>query len=124
MQLCAFANPFAILIYAVAAETKHTHHQRCYVCCCDACRQKRLQELRAAAAKPRFGTLEEISSSEFVQKVTNASENYWVVCFLYKASHAGMQRQTCRNSGFLQHVVRQFKAVAALHCQVRQEALH
>lgn len=55
------------------------------------CRQKRLQELRAAAAKPRFGTVEEISSSEFVQKVTNASEQYWVVCFLYKSSHAGCQ---------------------------------
>lgn len=55
------------------------------------CRQKRLQELRAAASKPRFGTVDEISSSEFVQKVTNASEQYWVVCFLYKSSHDGCQ---------------------------------
>lgn len=55
------------------------------------CRQTRIQELRAAAAKPRFGTVEEITSSEFVQKVTNASENLWVVCFLYKSSHAGCQ---------------------------------
>lgn len=55
------------------------------------CRRQRLQELQAAAAKPRFGTVEEISSNEFVQKVTDASEQYWVVCFLYKEHHAGCQ---------------------------------
>lgn len=53
------------------------------------CRRKRIQELQAAAAKPRFGTVEEISSNEFIEKVTNTSEKAWVVCFLYKASHAG-----------------------------------
>jgi hypothetical protein len=55
------------------------------------CRKQRMQELQRAAARPRFGTVEEITSNEFVQKVTDASENYWVVCFLYKASHAGCQ---------------------------------
>jgi hypothetical protein len=50
-----------------------------------------MQELQAAAARPRFGTVEEISSNEFVQKVTDGSEQYWVVCFLYKASNAGCQ---------------------------------
>lgn len=50
-----------------------------------------MQELQAAAARPRFGSVEEITSNEFVQKVTDASESYWVVCFLYKASHAGCQ---------------------------------
>jgi len=54
-------------------------------------RRKRIQELQAAAARPRFGTVEEITSNEFVQKVTDASDAYWVVCFLYKASHAGCQ---------------------------------
>eukprot|EP00879_Flechtneria_rotunda_P007622 GHRR01007994.1.p1 GENE.GHRR01007994.1~~GHRR01007994.1.p1 ORF type:complete len:246 (+),score=69.93 GHRR01007994.1:280-1017(+) len=54
-------------------------------------RQKRLQELRAAASKPLFGTVEEITSNEFIQKVTDASESYWVVCFLYKATHPGCQ---------------------------------
>ncbi|WIA15119.1 hypothetical protein OEZ85_001809 [Tetradesmus obliquus] len=52
-------------------------------------RRRRIQELQAAAAKPRFGTVEEISSNEFIEKVTNTSEKAWVVCFLYKASHAG-----------------------------------
>ena len=48
-----------------------------------------MKELQAAAARPRFGTVEEISGSDFVQKVTTASADYWVVCFLYKASHPG-----------------------------------
>lgn len=52
-------------------------------------RLKRLQELRAAAARPRFGALEDIAGSEFVQKVTDASEDYWVACLLHKAGHAG-----------------------------------
>jgi thioredoxin-like negative regulator of GroEL len=55
------------------------------------CRLKRIQELQAAAARPRFGTLDEISSNDFVLTVTEASHQYWVVCFLYKASHAGCQ---------------------------------
>jgi hypothetical protein len=56
---------------------------------CTSCRRKRIQELQAAAAKPRFGSVEEISSNEFIEKVTNTSEKAWVVCFLYKSSHAG-----------------------------------
>eukprot|EP00882_Tetradesmus_deserticola_P019461 GHRQ01020948.1.p1 GENE.GHRQ01020948.1~~GHRQ01020948.1.p1 ORF type:complete len:180 (+),score=72.77 GHRQ01020948.1:712-1251(+) len=52
-------------------------------------RRKRIQELHAAAAKPRFGSVEDISSNEFIEKVTNSSEKAWVVCLLYKSSHAG-----------------------------------
>jgi hypothetical protein len=33
--------------------------------------------------------VEDISSNEFIEKVTNTSEKAWVVCFLYKSSHAG-----------------------------------
>lgn len=54
-------------------------------------RQQRIQELQAAAARPRFGSVEEINSSDFVQSVTDASEQYWVVCFLYKSSNEGCQ---------------------------------
>jgi hypothetical protein len=50
-----------------------------------------MAELREAAAKPRFGAIEEITSNEFVQKVTDASESYWVVCFLYKSSNPACQ---------------------------------
>ncbi len=47
-------------------------------------RQKRIQELQKAATAPRFGTVEEIRGSEFVQQVTNAGEDVWVVVHLYK----------------------------------------
>lgn len=49
-------------------------------------RRKRLEELRQGAARPRFGGLEEIRGSEFVEQVTNAGEGVWVVCHLYKDS--------------------------------------
>jgi hypothetical protein len=45
--------------------------------------------LRQAASRPRFGALEGIRGSEFVQKVTQASEEAWVVVLLYKESHEG-----------------------------------
>ncbi|KAF8060532.1 Pdcl3 [Scenedesmus sp. PABB004] len=54
-------------------------------------RQKRLTELRSAAARPRFTGVEELVGSEFVQKVTDASADYWVVCLLYKPSHPGCE---------------------------------
>lgn len=45
--------------------------------------------MQAAAARPRFGTLDEVSGSEFVARVTEASREYWVVVLLYKSGHAG-----------------------------------
>eukprot|EP00983_Pelagomonas_calceolata_P025656 804815-Pelagomonas_calceolata.AAC.7 len=33
------------------------------------CRQRRIQELKEASTRPRFGTVEEIRAAEFVQKV-------------------------------------------------------
>lgn len=55
-------------------------------CTCTAahCRRKRIAELRAGAARPRFGGLEEIRGSEFVAQITNAGEGVWAVCHLYK----------------------------------------
>jgi hypothetical protein len=52
-------------------------------------RQRRIREMREAAARPRFGSLDEISGADFVSRVTEASRQYWVVCLLYKPSHAG-----------------------------------
>lgn len=52
-------------------------------------RQRRIRELQAAAARPRFGSLDEITGSDFVRCVTEASSSYPVVCLLYKAGHAG-----------------------------------
>lgn len=56
-------------------------------CCC--CRLKRIQEMEQAASRPRFGTMDFIRGSEFVQKVTNAGTDVWVVVLLYKDSHEG-----------------------------------
>lgn len=47
-------------------------------------RRKRLEELRQGAARPRFGSLEQIRQSEFVAEVTNAPAGVWVVCHLYQ----------------------------------------
>ncbi len=55
-------------------------------------RQRRLAELRAAASTPRFGTVEDIRGSEFVQKVSEASASgTWVVVLLHKEHSAGCQ---------------------------------
>ena len=52
-------------------------------------RQQRIQELQSAALRPRFGSVEDIRGSEFVQKVTQAGPGIWVVVHLYKDGHAG-----------------------------------
>ncbi|GFR49943.1 hypothetical protein Agub_g12050, partial [Astrephomene gubernaculifera] len=52
-------------------------------------RQRRIRELAAAASRPRFGSVELIRGSEFVQQVTNAGPEVWVVVHLFKDGHAG-----------------------------------
>ncbi|EFJ52372.1 hypothetical protein VOLCADRAFT_79158 [Volvox carteri f. nagariensis] len=52
-------------------------------------RQQRIKELQAAAARPRFGSVELIRGGEFVEKVTNAGPDVWVVVHLFKDGHAG-----------------------------------
>lgn len=37
-----------------------------------------------AARRQRFGSMETIRGSEFVQKVTNAGSDVWVAVLLYK----------------------------------------
>jgi len=56
--------------------------------CPGACRQQRLRELREASTRPTTGTLELIRSSEFREKVTNASKDCWVVVLLFKSECA------------------------------------
>ena len=57
---------------------------------CPPCRRKRLAELQQGAARPRYGSLEEMRGSDFVSQVTNAGEGVWVVCHLYKDRWVGM----------------------------------
>ncbi|PRW20210.1 Phosducin 3 [Chlorella sorokiniana] len=49
-------------------------------------RQQRMAELKAGAARPRFGSLEQIRQNEWVAQVTNAPQGVWVVAHLYKDS--------------------------------------
>ena len=53
------------------------------------CRQKRIAEIQTAAKRPRFGSVEDIRGSEFIQKVTNAGPDIHVVVHLYKDGHKG-----------------------------------
>ncbi|KXS12452.1 thioredoxin-like protein [Gonapodya prolifera JEL478] len=47
-------------------------------------RQKRMEEVRAAQAKEKYGDVYPISKPEFVREVTEASQECAVVCLLYK----------------------------------------
>eukprot|EP01027_Heterolobosea_sp_BB2_P001439 GEZU01002182.1.p1 GENE.GEZU01002182.1~~GEZU01002182.1.p1 ORF type:complete len:235 (-),score=102.77 GEZU01002182.1:241-945(-) len=46
-------------------------------------RQKRIAEMKNAALRNRYGSVMHISSSEFVDEVTNAPKDTWVVLHLY-----------------------------------------
>lgn len=52
-------------------------------------RKQRMEELREAAAKPRYGSLEFIKSSDYVSEVSNAPPDVWVVVLLLKDGHEG-----------------------------------
>eukprot|EP00193_Tetraselmis_chui_P021134 CAMPEP_0177772348 /NCGR_PEP_ID=MMETSP0491_2-20121128/12171_1 /TAXON_ID=63592 /ORGANISM="Tetraselmis chuii, Strain PLY429" /LENGTH=247 /DNA_ID=CAMNT_0019290145 /DNA_START=63 /DNA_END=806 /DNA_ORIENTATION=+ len=47
-------------------------------------RRKRLEELRQEVKAQQFGSVEQISGSDFVREVTNAGEEVWVVVHLFK----------------------------------------
>ena len=48
------------------------------------CRQQRMQQLKTEKQRPKFGTVTHITSRDFVQQVTNAGDEVWVVVHLYK----------------------------------------
>jgi hypothetical protein len=73
--------------------------------------------MQESAARPRFGTVDEISGTEFVQKVTEASRAYWVVCLLYKASHAGCQLlESCLRELARKHPNTRFLKIVSTSC--------
>ncbi|CAI5953805.1 unnamed protein product [Closterium sp. NIES-64] len=51
-------------------------------------RRRRVAELRAAAARPRYGGVERITGPDFVREVTEASQSVWVVVHLFRDSVA------------------------------------
>eukprot|EP00041_Stephanoeca_diplocostata_P022857 m.551002 g.551002 ORF g.551002 m.551002 type:complete len:210 (-) comp22164_c0_seq11:82-711(-) len=46
-------------------------------------REKRIAELKAAAAKPEFGSVIEITANDYVKEVNEAGTGVWVVLLLY-----------------------------------------
>lgn len=52
------------------------------------CRQERILQLKQAQQKAKFGTMEQITRGDFVQQVTNAGEDVYVVALLYKDKYA------------------------------------
>jgi uncharacterized membrane protein YheB (UPF0754 family) len=49
-------------------------------------RQNRITELRKIQKNEKFGTIEEITRSEWKTVVTDASEFTWVICCLYQSN--------------------------------------
>ncbi|XP_016063263.1 PREDICTED: phosducin-like protein 2 [Miniopterus natalensis] len=49
-------------------------------------REKRLQEWKALKKKQKFGELREISGNQYVNEVTNADKDVWVIIHLYRSS--------------------------------------
>ena len=50
-------------------------------------RNKRMAEIRAAAAKAKYGEVREISAQDYVSEVNKAGEGVWVVLHLYKQGY-------------------------------------
>ncbi|XP_053433421.1 phosducin-like protein 2 [Nycticebus coucang] len=49
-------------------------------------REKRLQEWKSLTKKQKFGELREISGNQYVNEVTNAEKDVWVIIHLYRSS--------------------------------------
>lgn len=47
-----------------------------------------MEEMKAASIRPQFGSVELIKSPDFVREVTNASQDAWVLVFLFKDGYA------------------------------------
>jgi len=50
-------------------------------------RLKRMKEMKENSSKRVFGSMLEISQTEFVAQVSEASKSHWVVVFLYKLAY-------------------------------------
>lgn len=47
-------------------------------------RRKRMAEIKALAARAKYGEVKEISAIDYVSEVNKAGEGVWVVLHLYK----------------------------------------
>lgn len=51
-------------------------------------RKKRMEEMKAAMLKPKFGFVLEINKQEYIAEVTNAPKDVFVVIHLYQNSYS------------------------------------
>jgi len=49
-------------------------------------RKQRIEEMKAAQQKARYGDVREISRDEYVREVNQAGEGIWVILLVYKPS--------------------------------------
>ena len=52
--------------------------------CLEEYRQKRMEEIKVAAQKPKFASILEINKQEYIAEVTNAPKDIFVVLSLYQ----------------------------------------
>ena len=76
-------------------------------------KRKRINELKQQAVKERFGTVEEISKSEYAQKVTEQSITVWVVVLLYQ-NHVLASKTML---AMLERLARKYKATRFIKMQ-------
>lgn len=69
---------------AVSVVLSKTHLFSRSLSCSLLFRQQRLAEMRAAQMKNKFGEVLEISGKDYIQEVTKAGKDIWVVLHLYK----------------------------------------
>ena len=50
-------------------------------------RNRRIAEIKAAAAKAKYGDVREISAQDYVSEVNQAGEGVWVILHLYKQGY-------------------------------------
>jgi len=80
-------------------------------------KQKRIKELEALAAKPRFGSLQEINKQQYVNEVTNAPEGVWVVLSLYQDyNEKSLKINQCLEELAQKHIFVKFLKIKADKC--------
>ena len=53
---------------------------------CKIHRKQRIEEMKAAQQKARYGDVHEISREDYVREVNEAGEGIWVILLVYKPS--------------------------------------
>ncbi|CAD7697310.1 unnamed protein product [Ostreobium quekettii] len=80
-------------------------------------RKKRMEELRRLSARPRFGSVKEIRSGEFVAEVTNAGSDIWAVVLLFKHGHEACDAlSSCLTRLAAQYTETKFMKIVSTDC--------